>query len=160
MKAECWKKDKQQGDATNILYCNYCKKYGLVQEQCWKKNRQVNYAVEQEEEANLFMAYQEDAKSLRLGDDKQMQVEGKGTAEVIDGNGNIKLLYNVYFIPDLTQNLLGVGQLMGSGYSIFFDDNSCVIRDKKSNQVIVDVQMAPNKLFPLEVSVGKRFQIN
>ncbi|XP_073121219.1 uncharacterized protein [Henckelia pumila] len=133
------------------------------EEQCWKKNRQVNYAVEQEEEANLFMAYQEDSKScnniwfldsgcsnhmtgsrslfkeldetykikVRLGDDKQMQVEGKGTAEVIDGNGNIKLLYNVYFIPDLTQNILSVGQLMGSGYSIFFYDNSCVIRDKK-----------------------------
>ncbi|KAA3475371.1 retrovirus-related Pol polyprotein from transposon TNT 1-94 [Gossypium australe] len=29
---------------------------------------------------------------------------------------------------------------------------SCVIKDKKSRKIIVDVQMAPNKLFPLEVS--------
>ncbi|KAL6327307.1 hypothetical protein AAG906_018760 [Vitis piasezkii] len=31
---------------------------------------------------------------------------------VNNGHGNVKLLYNVYFIPSLTQNLLSVGQLM------------------------------------------------
>ncbi|KAJ0094031.1 hypothetical protein Patl1_27066 [Pistacia atlantica] len=41
---------------------------------------------------------------------------------------------------------------MASGYSILFNDVSCVIRDKKSDQIIVDVRMTPNKLFPLEVS--------
>lgn len=41
---------------------------------------------------------------------------------------------------------------MGNGYSILFDNGSCVIRNKESNQVIVDIKMMPNKLFPLEVS--------
>lgn len=89
---------------------------------------------------------------VRLGDDKQMQVEGKGTIALKDGHGNVKFLYNVYFIPDLTQNLLSVGQLMGNGYYILFNNGSCVIRNKESNQIIVDVKMMPNKLFPLEVS--------
>ena len=40
---------------------------------------------------------------------------------------------------------------MASGYSLFFEDVSCVIKDKRTNQVIVEVQMAANKLFPLEV---------
>ncbi|KAL6312715.1 hypothetical protein AAG906_024673 [Vitis piasezkii] len=35
-----------------------------------------------------------------------------GTVAVNNGHGNVKLLYNVYFIPSLTQNLLSVGQLM------------------------------------------------
>ncbi|KAJ0028774.1 hypothetical protein Pint_36322 [Pistacia integerrima] len=81
-----------------------------------------------------------------------MQVEGKGTVAINNGHGNVKLLYSVYFIPHLSQNLLSVGQLMASGYSILFDDVSCVIRDKKVDRIIVDVRMTPNKLFPLEVS--------
>lgn len=103
----------------------------------------------------LFKELDESYKiKVRLGDDKQMQVEGKGkgTVAVKDVHGNVKLLCNVYFIPDLTQNLLSVGQLMGNGYSILFDNGSCVIRNKESNQVIVDIKMMPNKLFPLEVS--------
>ncbi|KAA3467262.1 Retrovirus-related Pol polyprotein from transposon TNT 1-94 [Gossypium australe] len=102
---------------------------------------------------SLFKELDESYKvKVRLGDDKQMQVEGKGTMAISNGHGNIKLLYNVYFIPTLSQNLLSIGQLMGSGYSVMFDDMSCVIKDKKSGKIIVDVQMAPNKLFPLEVS--------
>ncbi|RVW26239.1 Retrovirus-related Pol polyprotein from transposon TNT 1-94 [Vitis vinifera] len=102
---------------------------------------------------SLFKELDESHKlKVKLGDDKQVQVEGKGTVAVNNGHGNVKLLYNVYFIPSLTQNLLSVGQLMVSGYSILFDGATCVIKDKKSDQIIVDVRMAANKLFPLEVS--------
>ena len=41
---------------------------------------------------------------------------------------------------------------MGRGFSLLFDDDSCVIRDKKSNQIVADVKMTANKLFPLELS--------
>lgn len=47
--------------------------------------------------------------------------------DINNGQGDIKLLYNVCFIRNLSQNLLSVGQLMASGYSILFDDASCVI---------------------------------
>ena len=48
--------------------------------------------------------------------------------------------------------MLSVGQLIVCGYSILFDDYSYIIKDKKSNQIIVDVKMAVNMLFPLEIS--------
>lgn len=32
---------------------------------------------------------------MRLGDDKQMQVEGKGIVAINDGHGDVKLLYNL-----------------------------------------------------------------
>ena len=48
-------------------------------------------------------------------------------------------------------NLLNAGQLIASGYSILFDNASYVIKDKKFDQVINDVHMTPNKLFPLEL---------
>lgn len=47
---------------------------------------------------------------------------------------------------------LSVGQLIDSGHFIMFDNKSCGIKDEKSDQVIVNVYMAPNKLFSLEVS--------
>ena len=86
---------------------------------------------------------------VRLGDDKMIQVEGKGKVAVHTKNG-MRYLHNVYFIPDLTQNLLSIGQLMDSGYSIVFERKTCVIKSK--NQVLVEVNMAINKLFPLKVS--------
>ncbi|KAL6351339.1 hypothetical protein AAG906_035131 [Vitis piasezkii] len=104
---------------------------------------------------SLFKELDESHKlKVKLGDDKQVQVEGKGTVAVNNGHGNVKLLYNMYFIPSLTQNLLSVGQLMVSGYSILFDGATYVIKDKKSDQIIVDVQYGINKLFPLEMSMS------
>ena len=68
---------------------------------------------------------------MRLGDDKQVHVEGKGIVEIIAVQGNVKLLYDVQYVPTLTHNLLSVDQLMTSGYSVVFDDQTCNIKDKK-----------------------------
>ena len=56
----------------------------------------------------LFKELDESYKiKVRMGDDKQMQVEGKGIVAISSG-GNVKLLHNVLFVPKLTQNLLSV----------------------------------------------------
>ncbi|TYI02494.1 hypothetical protein ES332_A11G270800v1 [Gossypium tomentosum] len=126
---------------------------------------QASYTEQEDEVIKLFMAYQKDTTShnniwflgsgcsnhmigvkslskeidetfkqnVTLGDSKKIQVEGKGNVEVKSSFGNVKLLYDVYYIPRLSQNLLSVGQLMPTGYAIMFN------KDKKSNQIIVDV---------------------
>lgn len=48
-------------------------------------------------------------KNIRLGDNKQIQVEGKGTAAVETNHGQVRLLHNVFFVPSLAHNLLSVG---------------------------------------------------
>ena len=68
---------------------------------------------------------------VTLEDDNQVQVDDKGIVAIRNSYGNVNLLHSVYFIPSLSQNLLSVGQLMGRGFSLLFDDDSCVIRDKK-----------------------------
>ena len=45
----------------------------------------------------------------------------------------MKLLHDVQFVPTLAHNLLSVGQLMTSGYSVMFDGSSCVINEKKTS---------------------------
>ena len=102
---------------------------------------------------SLFQELDETHKlTVKLGDNKPMQVEGNGKVVLETGCGNVKLLHDVYFALNLSKNLLSVGQLMSSGYSILFDCGACVIKDKKSGQVVVNVAMTENKMFPIEVS--------
>nr|GMD06049.1 Retrovirus-related Pol polyprotein from transposon TNT 1-94 [Ipomoea batatas] len=61
---------------------------------------------------------------VRLGDDKKVQVDGKGTIAICTSNSKKKLLHDVFFVPSLAHNLLSVGQLMDNGLVILFDDGN------------------------------------
>ncbi|KAG6393809.1 hypothetical protein SASPL_144383 [Salvia splendens] len=66
----------------------------------------------------MFKELDESRKiQVRLGDDKSIQFEGKGTVGVKDGH--------------------------------VFDDSFCVIKEKKSGQIIAKVYMMENRMFPL-----------
>ena len=93
---------------------------------------------------------------VRLGDNKKVQVDGKSTIAICTSNGKKKVLHDVLFVPSLAHNLLSVGQLMSSGLVIVFDDDCCVIHDKKSGQNIVNIGMTKNRMFPLNISSVKR----
>ena len=91
-------------------------------------------------------------RKVELGSGKEVQVEGKGAIHIKSTLGKVKLLYNVQFVPNLGYNFLSVGQLLGSGYSVLFDDDACVIKEKNSGYVLVTISMTQNRIFPLEVS--------
>ncbi|XP_010267663.1 PREDICTED: uncharacterized protein LOC104604813 [Nelumbo nucifera] len=153
--------DQRQHKST--IQCQYCKKLGHKEVDCWTKQKQTNFTEKVEEESKLFRAHSpidnasngvwlldsgcsnhmsrtkslfkeldESQKSeVRLGDNKQMQVEGKCTIAIKTSQGNVKLLHDVQYVPNLAHNLLSVGQLMDGGYSILFDDGCCSVQDKK-----------------------------
>ncbi|XP_047258238.1 uncharacterized protein LOC124890434 [Capsicum annuum] len=56
-------------------------------------------------------------------------------------------------------NLISVGQLMTDGYSLWFDDDACVITNKKSGKK-VRITMTPNNMFPLDVSNMENFALS
>ncbi|GJY65281.1 hypothetical protein Tco_0467519 [Tanacetum coccineum] len=69
-----------------------------------------------------FSSLDESVRShVRLGDDKQLQIEGQGTAKIYTGDHK-RFIKDVHFAPCLAHNLLSVGQLMETGHSIFFND--------------------------------------
>ncbi|KAH7654917.1 RNA-directed DNA polymerase protein, partial [Dioscorea alata] len=73
---------------------------------------------------------------VKLGDNKEIQVAGKGFIGVTMKNGETKLIHNVQFVPNLAHNLLSVGQLVGNGYQLIFKGGRCkVIDDKTGNQL-------------------------
>ncbi|GKD29574.1 retrovirus-related pol polyprotein from transposon TNT 1-94 [Tanacetum coccineum] len=105
---------------------------------------------------SLFVDLDTSEKSIvRLGDDKQVQVEGKGTIVIDTTTGKKKVLHDVLFVPKLAHNLLSIGQLICSGLVIVFDDGYCYIQDKRSGQTIAKVGMTTNRMFPLDVSSVK-----
>ena len=80
---------------------------------------------------------------VQLGNTKEMQVEGKSTVKVETSHGKIKLLDNVQFVPDLKYNLLSAEQLMTRRHCVLFHDNTCVIKNKKSDHK-VQIAMTSN----------------
>ncbi|XP_076894582.1 uncharacterized protein LOC143546911 [Bidens hawaiensis] len=89
---------------------------------------------------------------VHLGDKKELPIEGKGTVKITTANGNFCLLDDVYFAPRLEFNLLSVGQLMKKGYSLLFDDNKCLIKNKTTNSTLMTVMVASNNMFLLDAS--------
>jgi len=86
--------------------------------------------------------------NLELGYDRDyVKVEGKGAIEVETLSGT-KTLKNVLYVPKINQNLVSVGQLIESGYSIFFNDGVCDIKDK--NGVLLLSAKMMNKSFNVD----------
>ncbi|KAL4312806.1 hypothetical protein GQ457_01G025220 [Hibiscus cannabinus] len=176
------------GNRKNVIQCYHCGRYMHIKAYCWYNDKKMNFAMENEEENKLFMAcidtnhkpsdlwfgdsgcsnHMTCTKSLfqeldemqkiqvQLGNKMEMQVEGKGTIGI--NTDRSKVLNNVQFIPELGHNLLSVGQLMAGGCSLVFDDNECVVTNKKSGQQ-VHIGMTPNKMFPLDVSTMENFAL-
>ncbi|KAA0045239.1 putative gag-pol polyprotein, identical [Cucumis melo var. makuwa] len=107
----------------------------------------------------VFKEFNEGEKlKVELENGKELQVEGKGTVGIETHHGN-RILTNVQYVPDIGYNLLSVGQLMESGYSILFDDGACLIKNKQTERVLVKVKMTQSKMFPLEVLNVENFAL-
>nr|GMD70722.1 Retrovirus-related Pol polyprotein from transposon TNT 1-94 [Ipomoea batatas]GMD72670.1 Retrovirus-related Pol polyprotein from transposon TNT 1-94 [Ipomoea batatas] len=65
---------------------------------------------------------------VKIGNRQYIEVKGKGIV-AIEGPSGIKLIYDVMFVPKISQNLLSVGQLLEKGYSVIFKNNMCFITD-------------------------------
>uniref|UniRef100_A0A803MEP4 Uncharacterized protein n=1 Tax=Chenopodium quinoa TaxID=63459 RepID=A0A803MEP4_CHEQI len=95
------------------------------------------------------------ANQVTLGDGKKANVEGRGVIAVNSKANNTKYIHDVLYVPNLTHNLLSVGQLVQRGYSTTFDNGECIVTDKKSGTILAKVQMADNKVFPLHMPQKK-----
>jgi GAG-pre-integrase domain len=79
-----------------------------------------------------------------------MKSKGKRTIAVTSKKGRM-LIHDVLFVPDLAQNLLGVGQLIEHGHTVHFEGVTCKIYDKVENkrELMAVVYMKWNRKFSL-----------
>nr|GEW66023.1 putative RNA-directed DNA polymerase [Tanacetum cinerariifolium] len=72
---------------------------------------------------------------VKLGNDSTLTVHGKGTVR-LEINGVVSVIIGVFFVPDLVNNLLSVGQLQEKGRGVSIFNGTCkVFHPQKGNMV-------------------------
>ena len=65
---------------------------------------------------------------VRIGDGRLVDVKGKGSM-LVQTRSCTKLIIDVLFVPEITYNLLSVGQLLDKNYNLFFKNKRCEVFD-------------------------------
>jgi len=85
--------------------------------------------------------------SVKLGNNARMMVHGKGSIK-LKINGLVQVIKDVYYVPDLSNNLLSIGQLQERKLKIVIEDNTCRIYHPIKG-VIMDTKMSANRMFAI-----------
>lgn len=89
-------------------------------------------------------------QTVKLRNGNVLKVSGVGTVSFRSSIGNASKVSQVQYVPELTHNLLSVGQLMDSGFDILFSKGKCNITNTNDNTLFASVQMSSRRLFPLK----------
>ncbi|KAK5773011.1 hypothetical protein PVK06_049314 [Gossypium arboreum] len=84
---------------------------------------------------------------VKIGNGDYISVKGKGTVAIVSCTGT-RHIQDVFFVPNIDQNLLSVGQLIEKGFKVIFKNEYCLIKDA-ANQDIFKIKMK-----------GKSFSLN
>ncbi|GAA0169340.1 transmembrane signal receptor [Lithospermum erythrorhizon] len=71
---------------------------------------------------------------VRMGNGDHIDVIGNGVVAIASCTGT-KLISNIFYVPDIDQNLLSVGQLVENGFKVIFANKVCLIKDENDNDV-------------------------
>jgi len=90
-------------------------------------------------------------QSVKLGDNSKMMVMRKGKIRLQVG-GMTQVITEVYFAPELKNNLLSVGQLQEKGLTILIRNGMCNIYHPRRG-LIMQSRMSANRMFVVLASV-------
>ncbi|XP_020263298.1 uncharacterized protein LOC109839281 [Asparagus officinalis] len=83
----------------------------------------------------LFRNLDKSIKSrVRIRNGEYLAVEGRGTMAMKSCPG-IKLIFDVMYIPEIDQNLLSVGQLVGNGFKVTFEEGKWLVFDSRGQEL-------------------------
>nr|GFC26723.1 putative RNA-directed DNA polymerase [Tanacetum cinerariifolium] len=87
------------------------------------------------------------SNSVKLGNNTRMMVNGKGSVKLFL-NGATYVINDVYYVPDLKNNLLSIGQLQQKGLSFLFKQDVCKVFHQYKG-LIFQSYMSTNRMFPI-----------
>eukprot|EP00253_Pinus_taeda_P020677 PITA_20677 len=101
----------------------------------------------------LFSVLDQNVKSeVTLGTDSKISVMGKGEVKIFTKKGEKKTIADFCYVPGMRCNLLSIGQLVHTGYNVYFVNDVCTIMDRSpSKRCIAEVKMTKNRMFPLRI---------
>eukprot|EP00257_Ricinus_communis_P026661 XP_025014075.1 uncharacterized protein LOC112535637 [Ricinus communis] len=89
-------------------------------------------------------------QTVKLGNDTRIVVTGKGNVKLKVG-GLVQVITDVYYIPELKNNLLSIGQLQEKGIAILIRDGECRLYHQRQG-LIMKTAMTANRMFILSAS--------
>jgi len=92
--------------------------------------------------------------TVRFGDDSVARIEGCGTIVFRCENGEQCAFRGVYYIPQLTTNIMSIGQLDEVGYKIIVDDGVMTIREP-GRKLLARIRRLANRLYVLNINVAQ-----
>jgi hypothetical protein len=90
--------------------------------------------------------------NVKMGNNSCLSVHGRGRIR-IEMNGIIHVITDVFFVPELKNNLLSLGQLMEKGLAVMIKQGKCKIFHPERG-LIMETQMTHNRLFVIIVRAG------
>lgn len=96
-------------------------------------------------------------ETVKLGDNSRMNVMGKGNVAMVV-NGITQVITGVFYVPDLTNNLLSIGQLTDKGLRIVIERGKCEIYHPQKG-LISEIIMSSNRMFKLFARIKKKEQM-
>ena len=89
---------------------------------------------------------------ITFGDLSQRPVEGRGRILIKLKNGEQKFITEVFYVPDMKNNILSLGQFLEKGFEVQMKDKNLKIFDE-SGAMIASVKMTRNRMFPLDLNI-------
>lgn len=97
--------------------------------------------------SNLDESYKD---SVKLDNNSSMAVTGKGNIR-LNMNDKILSVTEVFFVLELRNNLLSIGQLQEKGLSIFLQHGKCKVFHPE-NVLIMETKISSNRMFMLHAT--------
>lgn len=83
---------------------------------------------------------------VRFGDDSRIDIKGKGSVLFVSGDGEKRVLADVYYIPDLRSNIISLGQATESGCDVRMRGEYLTLHDK-DGKLITRAKRSMNRLY-------------
>jgi hypothetical protein len=83
------------------------------------------------------------------------EIEGRGVVEYRCKNGERRSFTGVYFIPQLTANIVSVGQLDEAGYEVHIRTGKMDIREP-GGRLLARIERKRSRLYVLNVNIAWR----
>ena len=89
---------------------------------------------------------------ITFGDLSQRSVEGRGKILTKLKNGEHKFITEVFYVPDIKNNILSLRQFLEKGFEVQMNDKNLKIFDESAT-LIASVKMTRNRMFPLDLNI-------